>query len=154
VSFRLVPRYRVEIGTADIVVMAHVTATIRQRVIGAIGGLLRVTARRIVGAAAVLRPRMMPPPRTAEPYAFAGAPLSSPSTLASGQGLSRISTPAMINCPGHAGAWRTDECCKRPLCSVPVAGLGCALRGGFGVFHNFRRPVWRRWRSSTLLAQR
>jgi hypothetical protein len=79
VSFRLVPRYRVEIGTADIVVMAHVTATIRQRVIAAIAGLLRMTARRIAGAVAVLRPRMMPPPRTAKLCAFAGTPLSSPS---------------------------------------------------------------------------
>ena len=79
VSFRLVPRYRVEIGTADIVVMAHVTATIRQRVIAALGGLRRMTARRIVGAVAVLRPRMVPPPRAAKLYAFAGAPLSSPS---------------------------------------------------------------------------
>lgn len=79
VSFRLVPRYRVEIGTTDIIVMAHVTSTIPQRVIAAIAGLRRTTAHRIAGAVASLRPRMVPRRRTARLCAFAVAPLSSPS---------------------------------------------------------------------------
>lgn len=59
-----------------------VTPTIRQLVIAAMGGLRRTTGRRIVGAVAVLRPRMMPPPRAAKLYAFAGAPLSASRALA------------------------------------------------------------------------
>jgi hypothetical protein len=75
VSFRMVPRYRVEIGTSDIVVVAHVAATARQRMITAIGGLGRKTARRITGAIAALQPRVTPAPRSAELYAFAPARL-------------------------------------------------------------------------------
>ena len=81
VSFRLVPRYRVEIGTSDIIVVAHVMATARQRLSAAIARLRRKTARRIAGAVAGLRPRIpqLAPPRSAELYSFAAAPLSSPS---------------------------------------------------------------------------
>jgi len=75
VSFRLVPRYRVEIGTTDIVVVAHVVATKRQRMIAAVAAL----CRKIADAIAALRPRIAPAPRTAELYAFAPAKLSSPS---------------------------------------------------------------------------
>ncbi|MGA8402478.1 MAG: hypothetical protein WB697_21495 [Stellaceae bacterium] len=74
VSFRMVPRYRVEIGTSDIVVVAHVAATARHRMIAAIGGLAWRTARLITGAIAALRPQVTPP-RSAELYAFAPARL-------------------------------------------------------------------------------
>jgi hypothetical protein len=80
VSFRLIPRYRVEIGTSDIVVMAHVKASARRRVIAAIAALRRRTAQRITSAIATLRPRGTPAPaQTAELYAFAAPRLSSPS---------------------------------------------------------------------------
>ena len=70
VSFRMVPRYRVEIGTSDIVVVAHVAATARQRVLAAIGGFGRQTVRRITSAIAALRPQVASP-HSAELYAFA-----------------------------------------------------------------------------------
>lgn len=76
VSFRMVPRYRVEIGTSDIVVVAHVAATAHQRVLAAIGGLGRKTARRIASVIAALRPQVGSPlPRSAELYALAPARL-------------------------------------------------------------------------------
>ena len=80
VSFRLVPRYRVEIGTSDIVVMAHVTASARQRMAAAVAGLRRkaAAAGRIADAMAALRPRVAPP-HSAEVYAFAAATLPSSS---------------------------------------------------------------------------
>ncbi len=81
VSFRMVPRYRVEIGANDIVVVAHVAATARQRVIAAVAGLGRKTAHRISGVIAARRPQVAPPPRSAELYAFAPARLSARSAL-------------------------------------------------------------------------
>ena len=74
VSFRMVPRYRVEIGTSDIIVVAHVAATARQRLLAAIGGFGRKTARRITSAIAALRPPVASP-HSAELYAFAPARL-------------------------------------------------------------------------------
>jgi len=60
VSFRMVPRYAIEIGTADIVVVAHVQAGTGQRVIATCRALGRrgedrrgpQTARRASGAGA------------------------------------------------------------------------------------------------------
>ncbi|HML11305.1 MAG TPA: hypothetical protein VK432_10620 [Stellaceae bacterium] len=80
VSFRLVPRYRVEIGTSDIVVLAHVKASARQRLAEAITALGRRTTRHVVSVIAALRPRVAPAtPRSAELYAFVAPRLSSPS---------------------------------------------------------------------------
>jgi hypothetical protein len=80
VSFRLVPRYRVEIGSCDIVVVAHVKASARQRLVATVAALRRRTAQRIAATITALRPRAAPAPlHTAELYAFAAPRLSSPS---------------------------------------------------------------------------
>ncbi|HXC26711.1 MAG TPA: hypothetical protein VNV38_02055 [Stellaceae bacterium] len=80
VSFRLIPRYRVEIGTCDIVVMAHVRASARQRLAATIAALCRRTARRLAATIEALRPQVAPPPRSAELYALVPARISSRST--------------------------------------------------------------------------
>jgi hypothetical protein len=78
VSFRLVPRYRVEIGTCDIVVMAHVRASTRQRLAATIAALCRRTARRLAATIDALRPQIAPASlHTAELYALAPARVSS-----------------------------------------------------------------------------
>jgi len=76
VSFRMVPRYRVEIGTTDIIVVAHVRDTARQRLAAAIGARYRRALRQI---GAVLGPRPAPAPaHTAQLFSFAEPRLSSP----------------------------------------------------------------------------
>lgn len=77
VSFRMVPRYRVQIGTHDIVVMAYVQATIRQRLVAGLAWLERKTSQRI----AALKPSVAAaPPASAQVYSLATPRLSSPSS--------------------------------------------------------------------------
>ena len=61
VSFRMIPRYRVQIGTSDIIVVAHVKLGARQRLIAAATALTRKTAARVSAALAAFRPRTMIP---------------------------------------------------------------------------------------------
>jgi hypothetical protein len=79
VSFRMVPRYRVEIGTSDIIIVAHVMPNARQRVAAAVFGMVRSAARRASAAAASLRSRRIvpAPAHSAELYDFAPARLGS-----------------------------------------------------------------------------
>src|SRR5215472_16331901 len=56
VSFRMIPRYAIQIGTSDIVVVAHVTPCRRQVLAAAAAGWWRRTQRRVVQAVASLRP--------------------------------------------------------------------------------------------------
>jgi hypothetical protein len=81
VSFRMVPRYAIEIGTQDIVVVAHVKAGRGQRLAIAISALCRRTARYASAAAASLRLRELstPPVPTAELYQFVAPRRSAPS---------------------------------------------------------------------------
>jgi len=79
VSFRMVPRYAIEIGTSDIVVIAHVKPSAPRLLIAAVATLGRKAARRIFAAISAFRPRVAPDPlRTAALYQFADARLSSP----------------------------------------------------------------------------
>ena len=72
VSFRMVPRYAIEIGTSDIVVVAHVKGTRRQRLTAAVSAVGRKAARRLSATIAALRPRAAPAPiHTAALYQFA-----------------------------------------------------------------------------------
>lgn len=73
VSFRMVPRYRVEIGTSEIVVVAHVAPNARQRIAAAVSGVARKTVRRVSMTVASLRSRrILPAPaHSAELYDFA-----------------------------------------------------------------------------------
>jgi hypothetical protein len=81
VSFRLVPRYRVEIGTSDIVVVAHVEPTIRQRLFASVAVLRRSTARRVAATIAALKPKVAPAPApSAQLYSLAALRLSAPSS--------------------------------------------------------------------------
>jgi hypothetical protein len=70
VSFRMVPRYAIEIGTADIVVVAHVHAGKLQRLVAATRWIARRGARRAAGVMEMLKPRIaLPRPGpTAELY--------------------------------------------------------------------------------------
>ena len=78
VSFRLVPRYRVEIGTCDIVVMAHVKASTRQRFVAGVAALGRRTIRNLAATIDALRSRVAPAPvHTAELYALVPARIQS-----------------------------------------------------------------------------
>jgi hypothetical protein len=79
VSFRMVPRYRVEIGTSDIIVVAHVMPNVRQRVAAATFGAARNAVRRFSMAVASLRSRRIvpAPAHSAELYDFAPSRLSS-----------------------------------------------------------------------------
>jgi hypothetical protein len=78
VSFRMVPRYRVEIGTSDIIVVAHVVPGARQRLAAATSGAVRSAAHRISAAVALLRwCRVVPAPaHSAKLYDFAPPHLS------------------------------------------------------------------------------
>src|ERR1700722_19232100 len=73
VSFRMVPRYPIEIGTSDIVVVAHVKDTTRQRLIGLAATLCRKAARQLCAAIAALKRPVIAPisVRTAELYQLA-----------------------------------------------------------------------------------
>lgn len=71
VSFRMVPRYAIEIGTADIIVVAHVEAGRRQRALAAGRALGRRALRLGAALAATLQRReAAAPPPIAEVYAF------------------------------------------------------------------------------------
>jgi len=77
VSFRMVPRYAIEIGTSDIIVVAHVKAGARQRLTAGTAALARRTARRAIAALrSRIAPALIP---TAELYQFAAPQRSSPS---------------------------------------------------------------------------
>ena len=73
VSFRMVPRYRVEIGTNDIVVVAFVKPSVGRRVAAAAGFAMRKTLRCVTATVASLRPQAATPlpPRSAALYDFA-----------------------------------------------------------------------------------
>jgi hypothetical protein len=77
VSFRLVPRYRVQIGTNDIIVVAHVKPNLRQRSSAAAVALAQKTAIWIRAAIAAVRPPAPVPPQTAELFEFAPLRVSS-----------------------------------------------------------------------------
>lgn len=71
VSFRMVPRYAIEIGTSDIVVVAHVKPSRRQQVVAAAAALHRQARRRLSQMLDALYRRAPAP--TAELYQFAVA---------------------------------------------------------------------------------
>ena len=79
VSFRMVPRYRVEIGTSDIIVVAHVMPNARRRAAAAVSGVVRNVCRRVSAAVGSLRSRRVvpAPAHTAELYDFAPPRLAS-----------------------------------------------------------------------------
>jgi hypothetical protein len=81
VSFRMVPRYAIEIGTADIIVVAHVHAGARQRLSAACSGLGRYGARLIArNIARLTRPTTAPArPQTAELFELPARRVSAPS---------------------------------------------------------------------------
>jgi len=81
VSFRMVPRYAIEIGTADIVVVAHVQAGTGQRVIATCRALGRRGGRLAARIVEALKPRaVLPAPaQTAKLYELAVPRLSSSS---------------------------------------------------------------------------
>jgi hypothetical protein len=81
VSFRMVPRYAIEIGTADIIVVAHVYAGAGQRLSAACSALGHYGARLIAQKMARLtRPTTAPArPHTAELFALPAPRLSAPS---------------------------------------------------------------------------
>ncbi len=80
VSFRLVPRYRVQIGTHDIVVVAHVKPRWHQIAAATVVASWRHLQRRGRDAIAALKPAATAPAPDAVLYQFAAASrLSSPS---------------------------------------------------------------------------
>ena len=81
ISFRMVPRYAIEIGTSDIIVVAHVYDNRGQRLTAAADALLRRAAQQIRTAIAALKPRTAPTVavHTAELYEFARPRRSAPS---------------------------------------------------------------------------
>jgi hypothetical protein len=80
VSFRMVPRYRVEIGTCDIIVVAHVMPSRRQRLAAKIADLGRAAARCMgqLNAAFDRRAAIADPLPTAALYQLAPLQVSSP----------------------------------------------------------------------------
>lgn len=81
VSFRLVPRYAIQIGTSEIIVVAHVKPRRRQVLTAAAMAFWRSACRRAARVIASLKPRTAAPVpvRTAALYQFAAPRLSSPS---------------------------------------------------------------------------
>jgi hypothetical protein len=80
VSFRMIPRYAIQIGTSDIIVVAHVKPGRRQMLTAAAIAFGRRTHRRLERAIAALKPRAAAAPLpTAALYQFAAPRLSSPS---------------------------------------------------------------------------
>lgn len=79
VSFRMIPRYAIQIGTADIVVVAHVEAGRGQRAMAACWALGRRAARLVARMYAASRPRatLSAPVQTAKLYELAAPRLSS-----------------------------------------------------------------------------
>ena len=78
VSFRMVPRYAIQIGTCDIVVVAHVHPSAPRRLMAALGALARRAARTVSAFASRPAPT---PVRTAELYQFGAAPQRSSRSL-------------------------------------------------------------------------
>jgi hypothetical protein len=80
VSFRMVPRYRVQIGTCDIVVVAHVRPSRRQRLAAGAFHLVQAATRRLADSIAALGRRAAAPAPlpTAALYQLAPARVSSP----------------------------------------------------------------------------
>jgi len=80
VSFRMVPRYAIQIGTGEIVVVAHVQPGRMQRMLAGCRAACRRALRLASGTLAVLKPRTaVPAPHTAELYDFAAPRRVSPS---------------------------------------------------------------------------
>ena len=81
VSFRMVPRYRIEIGISDIIVVAHVQPGRRQRLAALARAFWRSCAGRAGSVAALLKPRtVLPAPaQMAELFQFEARRVSSPS---------------------------------------------------------------------------
>jgi hypothetical protein len=81
ISFRMVPRYAIEIGTGDIIVVAHVHDSRRQRLRAATDALYRRAVQQLRKAVAALKPRAAPTiaVNTAELYQFAAPRRSAPS---------------------------------------------------------------------------
>ena len=79
VSFRMVPRYRVQIGTNDIIVVAHVKPGRRQRLATTAAAIAQGAIARVSAAIAALRPRaIIPVPlHSAELFEFAPVRVSS-----------------------------------------------------------------------------
>jgi len=79
VSFRMIPRYAIQIGTSDIVVVAHVKPRRRQVLATATAALGRRIQQRVMQAAAALKPARPAdaPVPTAALYQFAALRLSS-----------------------------------------------------------------------------
>jgi hypothetical protein len=80
VSFRLVPRYPIQIGTSDIIVVAHSTGTALHRLAAALRGAARRTVRRMARATTWLTaPRPSQALRSADLYRLPTAQRSSTS---------------------------------------------------------------------------
>ncbi|HVH80060.1 MAG TPA: hypothetical protein VM782_11760 [Stellaceae bacterium] len=81
VSFRMVARYAIEIGTREIIVVAHVKPNMRQRLRALAMTAWRAVHRRASALAAGLGPQVvhMPEARGAELYEFAPARVGLPS---------------------------------------------------------------------------
>ena len=80
VSFRMVPRYRIQIGTGDIIVVAHVKPTRRQRLTAALAKFGLAATRRVADMIGALGRRSTAPApvTTAALYQFAPLRVSSP----------------------------------------------------------------------------
>jgi hypothetical protein len=80
VSFRMVPRYAIEIGTGDIIVVAHVVPGARQLLAAALAAFCRRAVRQVSATITALKsPGMAPAPaHSAELYQFAALRGSSP----------------------------------------------------------------------------
>jgi len=79
VSFRMVPRYAIEIGTSDIIVVAHVKSGARQLLLAGIAALGHKIARRASAVFGAFNPRSEPVrAHNAQLYRLDTARLSSP----------------------------------------------------------------------------
>jgi hypothetical protein len=83
VSFRMAPRYAIEIGTSDIIVVAHVRPGRRQRLTVAAHALCRWCLSRAANALAALKPRTAfpAPAQMAELYQLEARRASAPSRV-------------------------------------------------------------------------
>ena len=80
VSFRLVPRYPIQIGTSDIIVVAHSTGTALHRLVAGLRGAARRTLRRMARTTAQLAAARPPQAsRSANLYRLPTPPRSSTS---------------------------------------------------------------------------
>jgi hypothetical protein len=79
VSFRMIPRYAIQIGTCDIIVVAHVRPRRRQMLMAAATSFWRRAQQRVVQAIASLKPGIPAhaPLQTAALYQFSAPRLSS-----------------------------------------------------------------------------